>query len=126
MESLFEHFGLQIKEARPSNKKRSKYADEISAIRRWFENIDEINGVMNSKSLKTLDLMDEIRPEIGQILEHKVNFYDEHDEDGSAELSALNYLFVVWWSAFSQGCRPQEIKQILQKEINDSYIDVAL
>lgn len=95
----------------------SSYTDEIESLKVWFQNIEKINGVRETKSIKTFDFIDTIKPEFGKMIEKSTwEFYDENDEDGSAELGNLRYMYLLWLILFDLKYSSDDIVEALERE----------
>lgn len=88
----------------------SKYAEEITSLRRWFENLDMICAVRESRSGEVMGYLESIKPEFADFIAAQTyDFYDPNDEDGSAELGNLRYMYLVWLVLFDLKRDTQEI-----------------
>jgi len=88
----------------------SEYADEITSLRRWFENLDMICSVRESVSGEVMNHIESLKPNFGNyIAAQTYDFYDPNDEDGSAELGNLRYMYLVWLVLFDLKRDTQEI-----------------
>lgn len=93
------------------------YLEEIESLKKWFSHLEEINGVRQSMSLKTINFIDSIKPEFGKYLEKATwDFYDEQDEDGSAELGNLRFMYVVWFALFNTKVESEDIIKAVENE----------
>jgi len=101
LREIADRYGFQLEQSKQKPKK-SKYADEINSLKKWFSHLEEINGVRETKSLKTIEFIESIRPAYGKMLDETTwDFYDESDEDGSAEVGNLRFMYVVWFALFN-------------------------
>jgi hypothetical protein len=100
-----------------NNTKTTGYTAEIESLKTWFENLETINGARESMSLKTMDFIDSIKPEFGKYLDnYSWDFYDEQDEDGSAELGNLRYMYIIWFVLFNIGTDSSDIIKAIESE----------
>lgn len=100
--------GLAVEE--PPSATISKYADEIASLRRWFENLDMICSVRESMSGEVMSYLESIKPRFANdIAAQTYDFHDPGDEDGSAELGNLRYMYLVWLVLFDLKCDTHEI-----------------
>ncbi len=92
-------------------RKASKYGEEIKSLKRWFKNLEKICSVRESMSGETMAFVDSIKPDFAKpIAGATYGFYDKIDEDGSAEVGNLRYVYLVWLILFDLGRDFPEIK----------------
>jgi hypothetical protein len=102
-------------------KESSKYHAEIQSLNHWFDNIDRVNSLLESMSLKTIEWVESIKPDFIQSIEDSTwGFGDESDEDNAAELANMRYLAVIWFAFFNLKYKPDEIKRILDEVQSES------
>lgn len=105
--------GLDVDDT--SSAATSNYADEIASLRQWFDNLDTICSVRESMSGKVMSYVDSIKPKFGNdIANQTYEFYDPNDEEGSAELGNLRYMYLVWLVLFGLNRDAQEIASAVE------------
>ena len=92
-----------------------KYADEITSLRRWFENLNTICAVRESRSGEVMRYLESIKPEFASFIAAQTyDFHDPNDEDGSAELGNLRYMYLVWLLLFDLKRDTREIVDAME------------
>ncbi|MBU2892272.1 hypothetical protein KO495_02920 [Colwellia sp. D2M02] len=98
------------------NQRASNYSEEINSLKTWFANLERINNVRETMSIKDFDFIDSIKPAFASEVEKLTRIYDESDEDGSAELGHLRYLYLIWYVLFSLEFDSDEIIGTIERK----------